>query len=189
VQSIYSLGIPPASERPTEHPATFLEHTGVLQADGRPVRADYALVDQSLELVGPEVARDRGKGVALYRVDGEVRARKRVTGIYSDSWTGPVASYTRWDCPAGRLLVSVASQAVLFTVPQTVVALSDGREVARVKVSPGSERTMLLPRRRERGRCSIQLRVTPTAVPSRVYGGLDTRELGVRVTALEDRPS
>jgi hypothetical protein len=189
VQSIYALGgVPPASERPTEHPATFLEDTGVLQADGRPVRADYALVDQSLELVGPEVARDRGRGIALYRVDGKVRARKRVTGIYSDSLTGPEASYTLWRCRGGRLTVEVASERNLFTTPQAVLALSGERTVGRLRIRPGEEKSLIVPMRAEDGHCSVTLRVSPTAVPAQVLGTPDFRALGVRLTRFEYRP-
>lgn len=190
VRSIYAVGgVSPASDRPVEHQASVEEETGIMRADGRSVRAKYVLADSSLELAGPEVARDRGTGLVLYRVNGEVRVRNRIAGVYPDSWTGPEASYTRWGCRGGRLSVTVASQPGLFTAPQTVVGLAGKRVLGRVKVTPGAERTLVLPLLPEKDRCSLTLRVSPTAVPSQVLGTPDARELGVRVTALEDRPS
>jgi 4-amino-4-deoxy-L-arabinose transferase-like glycosyltransferase len=167
------------------------EQSGALRAeDGRrPVTSQYALADGSLEVAGREVARDSGIGLILYRVDGDVRLLRRVTGIYADSWTGGHATYTRWRCRGGRVLLSVASQPGLFEKPQTVVAESGGSVVGKfVVASTGPERTVLLPLLSRNNRCVLNLFVSPTAVPAQVLGIPDSRELGVRVTRIEYQP-
>jgi 4-amino-4-deoxy-L-arabinose transferase-like glycosyltransferase len=191
VHPIYDVGgVPPASGLVPTKRAMLEETTGLLRGDdGRPVRAQYALADRSLALAGREIARDPGAGMVLYRVDGPVRVRGRLTGVYSDSWTGPQAEYTRWACRGGRLLVMFASQPGLFKKAQTVVAVANGRAVGRVRVAPtADERSATLPLASRRGRCSIQLVVSRTVVPSEILGTPDTRELGVRITALDYLP-
>lgn len=192
VHPIYDIGgvSPPSGLVPTKR-ATLEEATGLLRGDdGRPVRAQYALADRSLALAGREIARDPGPGMALYRVDGQVRVRGRLTGVYGDSWTGPQAEYTRWACRGGRLLVTFAGQPGLFKKARTVVAVANGREVGRVTVAlAGDERSAAFPLAASRGgRCSIRLVVSPTVVPLEILGIPDTRELGVRITALDYVP-
>jgi len=184
VHSIYAVGgVPPASDRPAEHQASVEEGTGIMRADGGPVRAKYALADQSLELAGPEVARDRGTGLVLYRVNGDVRVRNRVAGIYPDSWTGPEAVYTRWGCRGGGLLVSLAGQPGISTATETVIADVGGKPFGAVRVPPtGAERTVLFPLRSRGGVCTLRLRVSPTMI------GPDGRTLGVRLTRIEYEP-
>jgi hypothetical protein len=160
----------------------------VRTADGEPVRADYALAEPQVEVSGQEVARDPLTGLVLYRVPNNVRVRARAAGVYPDSWTGPEASYTRWSCRGGRLTVGVASQKDLFTTPQTVQALVGERTVGRLRIRPGQEKSLTVPVRAEDGRCTVTLRVTPTAVPAQVLGTPDTRTLGVRLTGFEYRP-
>ena len=164
--------------------------TGVVRAaDGEPVRAEYALAEPQLEVSGQEVARDPATGLVLFRVpDGRVRVRARAAGVFPDSWTGPEASYTLWNCRGGRLTVGVASQKDLFTTPQTVQALSGERTVGRLRIRPGQEKSLTVPMRSEDGHCSVTLRVTPTAVPAQVLGTYDTRALGVRLTGFEYHP-
>jgi hypothetical protein len=161
----------------------------VRAAGGKPVRADYALAEPQVEVSGQEVARDPVTGLVLYRVpDDRVRVRARADGVYADSWTGPEASYTLWSCSGGRLTVGVASQKDLFTTPQTVQARSGERTVGRLRIRPGGQKSLTVPMREEDGRCSVTLRVTPTAVPAQVLGTPDSRVLGVRVTRFEYRP-
>jgi hypothetical protein len=192
VHSIYALGnVPEAAEYPPEHRVSIDETTGALRAEGGgPLRAQYALADHSLEVAAPEVARDRGTAIVLYRVEGELHLRGRVTGIYPDAWTGREVRYTRWDCRGGGLLVSVASQPGLFKKAQTVVATAGDRVVGRIRApATGEARAALFPLLPERDRCSVRLRVSSTAVPAQILGTADTRALGVRVMALDYLPS
>jgi hypothetical protein len=161
----------------------------VRAADGKTVRADYALSDSQVKLSGEEVARDPTTGLVLYRMTGDrVRVRTRAVGVYPDSWTGPEASYTLWRCLGGQFTVGIASQAELFTTPQTVTAVSGQRSIGRLRIRPGQEKTLTVPVRPEGGQCAVTLRVTPTAVPAQVLGTPDTRVLGVRVTRFDYRP-
>jgi 4-amino-4-deoxy-L-arabinose transferase-like glycosyltransferase len=167
------------------------EQSGALRAeDGRPLTTQYALADTSLEVAGREVARDSGVGLILYRVDGDVRLLRRATGIYADTWTGAQATYTRWRCHGGSVLLSVASQRGLFEKPQTVVAESGGSVVGKLVVAPtGAESSVLVPLFPRNDRCVLRLFVSQTAVPAQVLGIPDSRELGVRVTRIEYQPS
>jgi hypothetical protein len=190
VHPVYGIdGAPPATGLLPQQSATVNPDSGALRTpDGRPVRAEYAVADNSLELSGLEVARDPATGLVLYRVRNPLRVRIRVAGVYPDSWTGPEASYTVWGCRGGRLAASVASQHGLFKTPQTVVVLAGHRVVRRVSVSPGEERGLVVPMTPEHGRCSVTLRVSPTAVPAQVLGIPDSRPLGVRMTRAEYVP-
>jgi hypothetical protein len=87
------------------------------------------------------------------------------------------------------LTLGVASQKDLFTTPQTVLALSGGRTVGKLRIRPGEEKSLTVPVRSEDGHCSVTLRVSPTAVPAEVLGTPDTRALGVRLTRFGYRPA
>jgi hypothetical protein len=192
VHSIHAVGdVPAASAYPPEHRVSIDEATGALRAEGGgPLRAQYALADHSLELAGRDVARDPGTSIVLYRVDGDVRLRGRVTGVYPDTWTGSDVTYTRWDCRGGRLLIAIAGQPGLFKKTQTMVATAGDRVVGRIRApANGDARSALLPLLPEDDRCAIRLHVSSTAVPAEILGTPDTRELGVRVTALDYLPS
>jgi hypothetical protein len=183
-------GAAPVTGLVPQLPASVDPATGdVRAADGKTVRADYALAEPQVELSGEEIARDPTTGLVLYRMPGDqVRVRARAAGVYPDSWTGPEASYTLWRCLGGQLTVGIASQADLFTTPQTVTAVSGQRSVGRLRIRPGQEKTLTVPVRPEGGHCAVTLRVAPTAVPAQVLGTQDTRVLGVRVTSLDYRP-
>jgi dolichyl-phosphate-mannose-protein mannosyltransferase len=155
--------------------------TGALQtADGTPVRSDYVLGDNTVELAGREVARDAALGTVVQRVGGNVRLRRRLTGVYPDSWTGPEAVYTRWGCRGGRLLISVAGQPGISTATATVVADTGKKPSRPVRVPPtGAERTVVYPLRSRGGVCTLHLGVSPSTISP------DGRALGVRLTRVE----
>jgi hypothetical protein len=191
VHPVFSLdGAAPVAGLVPQQSASIDAATGdVRAADGKTVRADYALSDSQVELSGEEVARDPTTGLVLYRMPGDrVRVRARAEGVYPDSWTGPEATYTLWRCLGGEFTVGIASQADLFTTPQTVTAVSGQRSIGRLRIRPGQEKTLTVPVRPEGGHCTVTLRVTPTAVPAQVLGTPDTRVLGVRVTRFDYRP-
>jgi hypothetical protein len=183
-------GTAPVTGLVPQLPASIDPATGAVRtAGGDPVRAGYALADPQVEVDGQQVARDPTTGLVLYRVpNGRVTVRARAAGVYPDSWTGPEASYTLWHCLGGRLTLGVASQADLFTTPQTVLALSGDRRVGRLRIRPGQEKSLTVPMRPEGGHCSVTLRISPTAVPAQVLGTPDSRALGVRLTRFEYRP-
>jgi hypothetical protein len=190
VRPVYGIdGASPATGLLPQQSATVDPATGVLRtADGRPVRAAYALADNSLELSGLEVARDPATGLVLYRASDPVRVRIRTTGIYPDAWTGPEATYTVWGCRGGHLRATIASETGLFQARQTVVVSNGNGPVRMLRLAPGREKPLDVPLTPERGRCSVTLRVTPTAVPAQALGIPDSRALGVRLIHAEYVP-
>jgi hypothetical protein len=185
VRGVYSLHDPMpglASRR-----ASFDDRTGYFTSGGRRIRAQYALVDSSVEPLGSVVARDAKVGgmggVALYRLHGPLRQATRVTGVYPDTWAGPRVRYVRRDCTGGLLFVAVQADPGLIRRAQTVTAFVRGRTVARA-VLRGDERTLVAPLRPRAGTCSLEFATSPTAVPR--HG--DSRRLGVHFRALRFVP-
>jgi hypothetical protein len=190
VQPVYDLdGAPSVNNSLPQRIATVDPQTGALHdGEGRPVHIQYALADTSTELAGRETRRDP-LGMVLYEVRGDVRLLARTSGIYPDFWTGPEATYTRWRCGGGRLILTLASQPGLVKGPQTLTAKTGGRVVKRVRVAPkGSEQTFAIPLRNQGTRCTLLLRVSPTGVPAQTLGIPDTRELGARIIRLDYEP-
>jgi glycosyltransferase involved in cell wall biosynthesis len=143
---------------------------GVLLAGGRAVSHAYVLSEDSVPLAGDVVARDERKGMVLLRTDGFVRIGYRVRGLYpNDTWSGPRLTYTRLRCIGGSVTAELASDANLFTRPQTVSA--GGKSVT---FGPSETASLTVPLRARDGVCRAVFTVTPTAVP----GGADTRVLG-----------
>jgi Dolichyl-phosphate-mannose-protein mannosyltransferase len=165
--------------------------TGLMSADGRPVRATYVLTDGSVALNGHVIATDGRKGMLLYRVGGPLQQLSRVDGLYpQDTWSGPEATYTRLDCRGGNVTVTLQSDPALFMSPQTVVAYVGVNEVARVVVAPREIRSLTVPLRPSGGTCVARFRVTPTAIPNVVTHGVnpDPRLLGIHFNAFSYKP-
>jgi hypothetical protein len=182
---IYALdGAPSVNSLLPQKRVSIDPRTGLLRGgEGGPVRSEYAFGDSTVEVAGREVARDPALGAVVYRVGGDVRLRRRLTGVYPDSWTGPEAVYTRWACRGGRLLISVAGQPGISRSTETVVADAGGKPVGTVRVPPtGAERTVVFPLRSRAGVCTLFLHATPTLI------GPDGRTLGVRLTRIEYEP-
>ena len=181
VGAIYDLA-PRFSAGLAETPITVERRSGLLLAPDRELRPAYALADGSVGLAGEVVARDRHKGMLLYRVEGPLRQISRVTGLYpQDTWSGPRVIYTRLDCDGGSLTVLLQSDTALFTKPQRVTAFVRNRQVAHVVVPPGGERTLRVPLEAVDRWCSARFEVSPTAIPAVVTKGEnpDPRELGI----------
>lgn len=160
--------------------------TGVMRANGKPVRSPYVLTDGSVQLAGTVVAEDARKGVFLYRVTGPLRQTSRVSGLYpNDTWSGPTVTYTRLDCRGGSLTVRLQSDPSLFSKPQTVS--SGGR---RIRVAPTATRLFTVPLERVGRTCVARFRVSPTAVPAVATKGVnpDARVLGIHFTAFDYAP-
>jgi hypothetical protein len=133
------------------------------------------------------IARDVGKRMVLYRVNGPLRQVSQISGVYGDSWSGPEVTYTRYDChDGGTLTVQLQSDPNLFTAPNLVTASSG--EHAAVPVTGTT--TLTVPLTTVDGRCVVRFQVAHTAVPAVVLGGpnQDTRALGVHFNRFTYRP-
>jgi dolichyl-phosphate-mannose-protein mannosyltransferase len=184
VGKVYDLGSTLSGDLP-ETPLTVDKRTGIMSANGSPVRSRYLLTDSSVEVDGTVVARDARKGMFLYRLSGPLRQTSYVTGLYpQDTWSGSTVEYTRLDCRGGSVTVQLQSDPALFTKPQTVVATAGGREVGRVQVAPTATRLLTAPLVRDHRTCTVTFTVSPTAVPAVVTKGVNTdpRELGIHFT-------
>ena len=179
VGPVYNLHGPPDG-LPQE--TITIDPTSAVARDesGKVVNAQYVLTDRSLKVAGQVIASDQAVGMDLYRVGGPIRLVGQVEGVYPDTWSGPVAGYTRYPCAGGTLSVVLQGWTKLQKRPVTVVARSAGR-VVRVVVPPtDAERTLSIPLRPRDKLCQVAFSISPTVVPANVLGGPDTRRLGVR---------
>jgi hypothetical protein len=146
----------------------------LLTAKGEPVRAPYVLTDDSFAVVGTPVARDRARGMVLYRVKQPVRSTRRIVGLYDDGWSQPTLTWTQSGCRGGTLRVALHGDASLFPNGQTVTA--HGARVVRARVPKDGETTLAVPVGRD---CTVTFRASPTVRPSDVVAGSnDTRVVG-----------
>jgi hypothetical protein len=168
-----------------ERPAVFDARTGWFTSSGKRIRAQYALVDKSVEPVGTLVASDTRKGVDVYRLRGPLRQAAWVRGVYPDYWAGPRIDYLRRGCTRGTLAVKLQGDANLFNQPSHVVVRASGRVIARTTVAQlAPERVLRVPLRPHNGECTATFLVSPSQVP----GGGDNRRLGIRVLDLTYTP-
>lgn len=116
----------------------------------------------ALPLIGKPVARDKVKGLTVWRVDGTPRLQYRTSGIYSDGWIGHAATVTKFQC-SGHTTVTLR-QGKLFPHPQVVKVNGKGYLVH-------ATRAIGVPA------CSVVISVPTTQVP----GPEDPRELGIIV--------
>jgi hypothetical protein len=191
VRRFYYTASPLAGDLP-EQPLTADRRTGLMRGpDGKAVRVDYVLTDGTVDVGGRVVAEDGRKGIVLRRIDGPLRQRSRVEGLYpGDTWSGAAVSYTRLDCRGGSVLVTLQSDPSLFTSPTTVVASVGGRRVARALVGPMETKTMRVPLEPAGKTCVARFTVSPTLVPAEVTKGEnpDPRALGIHFNAFVYRP-
>jgi hypothetical protein len=180
VGDVYYLDDPiPAGLR--QRSVTHDRETGRLGID-----APYLLVDDSVPVVGREVARDETKGMRVVRVDPPARLAYATTGLYDDGWGADRFTYRRYDCDGGTLAVRLAQDPNLVPVPQRVTATSGSlRRATDVEFDPDVEETILrVPLVDENGVCDVSFAVDPSGVP----GKGDTRRLGVRVNGFRYTP-
>jgi hypothetical protein len=119
--------------------------------------------------------------MSLIRVGEPARVEQTIAGLFPDTFSGPEVTITRFGCEGDRLVVRVKSEPKLFQEAQTVSVLVDGRQVSRLELDPeGPDRAVVVPLP-EALRCEVKFLISPTAVPSEVVGGPDTRVLGVHV--------
>ena len=187
IGDVYTLGgeLPGEGALP-QLPTSIGSGGRLLTASGAPVRTEYLLTDPSVQPVGRMVAAERG--AAVYRVDGPVSLKASITGRYADGWSGPVMTYTRYGCAAGRLSATFENYPGLVKGPQRVRG-SGGRGVTVVSIGPeAASRTVVVPLRARGGLCRARFTVTPTASPAEALGTPDTRVLGVHFSTLRYEP-
>ena len=160
---------------------------------GAAVRDRFLLADSSFEPDGEALARDKGWGVTLWRVNPPLVSAVRIDGLYpNDTWSGKTVTHLRRRCAPGRLTVSLSSDPSLFLEPQTVLARSNGAIVGRVRLRPEGRAVLSVPVSPTPGTtdCRVVYSVTPTAVPAEVPGGAnpDPRELGAHFNRFVYRP-
>ena len=163
----------------------------VTQVDGKPLRSRYVVADSSFEPDGNELARDRGWGITLWRVNPPLISAVRIDGLYpNDTWSGQHVRWIRRRCRAGNLSVSVSSDPSLFSRRQTIVAHTAGAFLI-FAVSPAGQTTASIPVAPSppTGRCRVDFTVAPTAVPAKVLAGsTDDRILGAHFNRFVYRP-
>ena len=184
VGPVYYLDRPTPGGLP-ETPVSIDPDTGAVTfPDGSHVDDEYVVADSSFEPDGEAVAKDKGWGITLWRVDRPLVSAVHIDGLYpNDSWSGKDVTYVRRRCEPGRLAVAVSSDGSLFFEPQVIVARSQGKVVSRLRLQPGTRGSMRMALEPDpaTGECRVDFTVTPTAVPAEVTGGesSDDRELGV----------
>ena len=142
------------------------------RALSRSTRVQYALAEDA---AGTVVARDPGRGVTLYRVDGPLVVPTHVTGLYpNDTWSGRRVVYTRTHCHGGKLSVAVGSDPSLFTRAQVVTARERGHVVGRARIAPAESTDLVVALQPVASVCTVRFDVARTAVP----GHGDSRTLG-----------
>lgn len=160
IRRVYDLGAP----EPGGLPATKVRldpHSGRLDGAGS---AQYVLTDDSVHVAGTPVGADPARQLTLYRVHGPLRVSFTTSGVFPDTWSGPTATYTRFDCAGGTVRALVQQDTSLFPQAQTV----DG-----VRVQGSAWVTARL--RRVGSACTATFHVAPTKVP----GPQDPRTLGI----------
>ncbi len=145
------------------------------------VEAPFVLTDGSVELVGDVVATDPARNVVLYEVDRPLRQAALVEGLHpADTWSGPLVTYTRFDCEGGTVAVALQSDPALYQEPSTV------RSGSRSAIVPpdGRPHVFAVPLAPRGGRCVARFSVSPTRVP----GPNDPRPLGLHFNSFAYRP-
>jgi hypothetical protein len=122
-------------------------------------RTSYVLT--TLPLIGASIARDKVKGLTVWRISGAPRLQFRTTGIYLDHWTGSQATVRKFDCN-GHTTVYLRQSRGLFPAPQ-IVQVNGGVYLVDRK------RTVTVPG------CAVRIHVEDTRVP----GPTDPRSLGI----------
>lgn len=153
------------------------DRSGEVRVDGRPLPVQAVVTALTFRFDAPVLAW-RPNALALVRMTPATRATLIVTGLYGDSWTGPVFTYTKPGCHGvSRLIFVFRSRSA--APPQTVVARQAGRVVGRGRVRPGGQLFLRAPLTRA-DECTLQFEITPTWIPAEsVAGSSDTRSLGL----------
>jgi hypothetical protein len=127
------------------------------------------------------VAKDGPRNVVLYEVDRPLRQAAVVEGLHpADTWSGPKVTYTRFDCTAGSVAVSLQSDPALYQEPST---MRSGAVAATVPPD-GRPHVVVVPLTASSGRCTARFEVSPVLVP----GPNDPRPLGLHFNSFRYLP-
>jgi len=188
VRNVYGLdGAELGGGMPQTDVTTRRSSSKLVDAQGRPIDADYVLTDTRAPVVGQRVADDPAHLLALYRVRPPVRLALRITGWYDDFWTGQTLTWTREECTGGRLRFDVRSDPGLYKGTVQEVAISGTTPAQTVVVNPKhAPRVLTLPLTPRQGRCFVDLKITPSRIPANFpqLHTEDNRLLGVRIDYL-----
>ena len=141
------------------------------------VTEPYVLTTQQLQIDEPVVASDDRKQLAVYRVVRPLAVKSATAGLYGDLWSGPTATYTRFRCRAGQVLLATVQDDPKLRRAKTVVTTGHRPFV----VPRGATRTLRVPLHPQAGRCVVRFAMSPSVQPSSVEpASTDTRLLGLR---------
>lgn len=176
----YVLGKPVDDAMP-EVEASIDPHSGTLLSAGLPVETEYLVTNLGLDVAGEVVAVDTLSNTRVVDVGGSITVLGRLKGLYGDTYSEGVVTYTRYACTGGVFHATLAEPSRLAPAPVTVVASSGGKLVGYAVVQPGEQgRPFSVPVAAEDGRCEVRFRVGPTWVPNDVNGLGDLRVHGVQ---------
>jgi hypothetical protein len=165
-----------------------LQPTGAVTLFSQPTHAQYVLADPTLILAGTPVARDKGLGMTLYRVDGPIAVRGKLEGVYPDLWSGPGATYTEYNCTGGTVLVRLTSDPNSHPFPQTITATVGNKQYKKVLRPRQFYAPFSVPVTPVDHVCHVTYSVSPTAIPAQTIQNGDTRTLGIRFVRVVYRP-
>jgi 4-amino-4-deoxy-L-arabinose transferase-like glycosyltransferase len=188
---IYYLNGPtPGGEAAEEH--VRIARNGVLRLDdGKPIDDRYLILDSTIDTDAQPLGRDPGWGLTLYRVRPPVVSLTELDGLYDDTWSGPLVTWTRRRCRGGTLTVAMSGDSMLFDGRKTTVTGRTVGAAPRAVSFPQDQLARLrMPLVPHTGHCVVRFSVSPTAVPAEVEpGSIDTRRLGTHfVTFTYERP-
>ena len=152
-------------------------------AHGERIHAQYVLADSRMTVQGEKVGADEAHQLVLYRVGGQLKLRRRITGWYDDFWTGPVVNWTRGNCTGGALTFDLRTDPGLFKGVVQRIDVTGSTPDRTITLRPKEEKTVHLPLTPHRGTCMVRLTMTQPRIPAAnpQLHSTDTRALGAIV--------
>jgi glycosyltransferase involved in cell wall biosynthesis len=185
IRRVYDLAAAPLIAGPGEPRLTVRQSTGLLRdPTGSPVHVRYVLADPAAQIVGKLVAEDKGKAMAVYRVDGLLRTSTSISGWFGDTWTGPRVDWTRRACIGGLLRVPVHSSPQLFAGVTQTIAISGSTVPFVVRLPSTAQKTIVVQLVPRAGVCHVRFEITPARKPPN-----DPRTLGILASGFEYVPA
>jgi hypothetical protein len=174
VHDVYTVDGPDPADGGLPETPVFERGDGTLVDAARVApRVRYAV--SYVDIAGTPLERDAQLGLTLYRVGGPMVILTRVRGVYPDTWGGRTVTYRRARCRGGTVSVRLGTDEHLFHTAQVVTARENGRVVARRRIEPAEQPTLVVPLRPNgRGECTVIF----TASGLRTPGQGDQRRLG-----------
>ncbi|HEY3543723.1 MAG TPA: glycosyltransferase family 4 protein [Gaiellaceae bacterium] len=185
IRRVYGLdGTALAGGMPQVNVAARRSTSVLVDAEGKPIDADYVLTDARAPVLGARVAADPDHLLALYRVRRPARLALRITGWYDDSWTGPEVRWAREQCSGGRLRFDFRSDPGLFKGTIQHLTITGTTPTQTIAVRPtGEVQTRTIPLHARGGKCIVDLVISPARIPanSPQLHAQDKRLLGLHV--------